>query len=258
MQAHSRLGVLLTGRAFTGAEDRAILAWVEEHGPTGWTELAYSLGRTSTFTGGHIRTRYQILADERDGKRKDTKGRGSAQFNRSFSLAEEEVILREVMEQNPWALEEMLPGSIDWASIAELLNRPQTAVHRKYMLTLHPTLRLHLAGTLEEDVRLALVKRVKEQGWVFGADIDYTLVAGMPGFEGHTRASLHLLYNHMTKAIKEKLKLASMRDVRVEQVESYLMTLNSQGQVQRKMKQEWEQEVVAIHRRLLAELRREE
>jgi hypothetical protein len=253
LQAYSRLGVLLTGGTFTRAEDAAILAWVEERGATGWAELARSLGRTYLKASDSVIGRYKVLMDERAGKRKATVNSGT----RDFSLREEEVILREVMEQNPRALEEMLPGdTIDWAGIARRLNRPKKAVYGKYMRSLHPTLRRHLAGRLEEDVRPALVRRVKERGWVFGADIDYGLVAGIQGFEGHTGESLCLLYHSMMGQVKRKLELDSSRDVRVEQVEEWLERKVSRGKTERK--REWEQEVVGIHRRLEGELRREE
>ena len=145
LQAYSRLGVLLTAGAFTRAEDAAILAWVEERGHTGWAELARSLGRT--YLGGmySVTERYQVLKDKQAGKR-----------SAEWSLREVEVILREVMEQNPRALEQMLPGDIDWAGIGKLLNRPKKAVYKKYIYSLHPTLRLHLAGRLVGGLGLNL------------------------------------------------------------------------------------------------------
>jgi len=45
MEVYTKLAVYLFSGTFTEEEDAAILAWVEEHGPTRWTELARSLGR---------------------------------------------------------------------------------------------------------------------------------------------------------------------------------------------------------------------
>lgn len=41
----AQLGVKLQARPFTEEEDRRIVEWVEEQGPTGWRQLALDLGR---------------------------------------------------------------------------------------------------------------------------------------------------------------------------------------------------------------------
>ena len=43
--ALNRLASILYSGNFTKEEDKAILAWMEEHGPNNWTSLAGSLGR---------------------------------------------------------------------------------------------------------------------------------------------------------------------------------------------------------------------
>ena len=45
VEALNRLASILYSGNFTKEEDKAILAWVEEHGPNNWTSLAGSLGR---------------------------------------------------------------------------------------------------------------------------------------------------------------------------------------------------------------------
>ena len=46
-------------------------SWVEERGPTGWAELARSLGCTYKGAETSVREHYQILKDKQAGKRKD-------------------------------------------------------------------------------------------------------------------------------------------------------------------------------------------
>ena len=82
----TRLGTLLSSGGFSRQEDEAILAWVAEHGLTGWAELAAELGRNYKKSGSGVRDRYRILADRRENKRMG-----------NFTMEENRFIIREVI-----------------------------------------------------------------------------------------------------------------------------------------------------------------
>ena len=50
------------------------------------------------------------------------------------------------------------------------------------------------AGTLDKDVRAELIQKVKENKWIYSADVKFDELALLPEFEGHNSASLHELY----------------------------------------------------------------
>ena len=68
----ARLGSLLSPGVFTRQEDEAILAWVEEHGLAGWTELAVKLGRNYENASIVVRDHYQVLQDRQENKSRFT------------------------------------------------------------------------------------------------------------------------------------------------------------------------------------------
>ena len=209
-----RLGTLLSPGFFTRQEDKAILAWVEEHGLTGWAELAAKLSRNYKEAGACVRIRHQVLKDRQENKRMG-----------SFSMEETALVIREVIKQKPSAMEDTKHGDIDWRPIAESLNRPDTSVYQLFRNMIHPTVRRHLAGTLEQDVRAQLVLAVGREGWTYSTEVDFSLLAGRPQFQGHTHRSLERLYNTLMGNVMEKQPaLKSMRDVTVEDVEDYWRT----------------------------------
>ena len=150
----TRLGTLLSSGVFSRQEDKAILAWVEEHGLTGWAELAAKLGRNHKAAGRCVRERHQILQDRQENKRMG-----------SFTMEELRVVIREVLGQKPSALEDTKHGDIDWKPISESLTRPDLSVYNVFREIIHPTLRRYLAGTLEQDVRAQLIEQVGREGW---------------------------------------------------------------------------------------------
>jgi len=90
MKAHDRLGKILLGGRFTKKEDKAILAWVDKHGETGWNNLARSLGRNYLRAGDVVKGRYERLLVGNKG---------------AFSEEEDDFIIREVIKQVPEAFE---------------------------------------------------------------------------------------------------------------------------------------------------------
>ena len=237
-----RLGRLLSSEVFTRQEDKAILAWVEEHGLTGWAEVAAKLGRNYDKGSSTVRVRHQILKDRQENKRM---GR--------FTVEEIRVVIEEVIKQKPSALEDTYHGDIDWRPIAESLARPDIGVTRAFTNTIQPTLRRHLAGTLEQDVRAQLIQAVGREGWTYSTEVDFRLLAVKPQFQGHTHRSLERLYNTlMGNVMAKQPALKSMREVTVEDVEEYLR--NSTRRTKSKSLIEREVGIVKAYKAVVREL----
>merc|ERR1719319_1884209 len=195
MEAINKVNTLTSGGRFTKEEDGRILAWVEEHGPTRWAELARTLGRAGHNAGGGVRVRYTILKGRQDGQRRG-----------GFDLEELTVLMEEVVGQDPGALErDTVSSNIDWTRIETNMNRPSRHLLSVYSGQIHPTVRRSVAGTLEKDVRGELVEEVRRRGWRYGADVEFDQLARMRRFQGHTRASLRALYSDMLGATVKKL-----------------------------------------------------
>ena len=212
MEVYFKLATLLSSGTFTEEEDAAILAWVEEHGPTRWTELARSLGRKYMQAYSCVRDRYKELTGRQEGQRRG-----------AYGLEELTVLMEEVMKQNPGALEQnTVPSDLDWTMIASIMNRPRIGLNSVYSTTVHPTVRRHKAGTLGEDVRGEMLQQVVQEGWSYGANIEFDILASRPQFRGHTRASLCHLFNSMRLNTMNKLPgVKSVKEVTVEQVEEW-------------------------------------
>ena len=125
----------------------------------------------------------------------------------NFTMEENRLIIREVIGQKPSALEDTINRDVDWRSIAESLNRPEKRVYKVFINMIQPTLRRHLAGTLEQDVRAQLVQQVGREGWTYSAEVDFGLLEGLPQFKGHTRSSLQHLYTESDKTLKDTATL---------------------------------------------------
>ena len=128
-----RLSKVLLSGTFTEEEDAAILAWVEEHGPTRWRELARSLGRTYPNAGMAVANRFAILQARLVGKKV---GR--------YMEEEVEVIIEQVLAQNPRVLESTLPKDIRWEEVAGEVDRTREGLYKFYSTQVHPTLRRHI------------------------------------------------------------------------------------------------------------------
>ena len=201
----AQLGYLLMGGKFSKAEDAVILAWVEERGATDWTQLAHSLGRRNQNADGIVLNRYLTL---------EAKNKGG-----EFDVEEIVVILRGILEQKPNALRES--SGISWIPVAGRLNRNYRVIRNLFVIVIQPTILRYYAGTLEKDVRLLMIQHVKKEGWQYGIDVDFKLLASQPGFEGHTHASLGHLYAGLQMNAMRRTGLESMKEVTVEQVEEY-------------------------------------
>ena len=170
-----------------------------------------------------------------------------------FTMEEIRVVIREVIRQKPSALEDIKQGDIDWGPIAESLTRPAKNVRLAFTSTIRPTLRRHLAGTLEQDVRDQLVQQVGREGWTYSTEVDFSLLAGQPEFQGHTCQSLQKLYGTlMGEVLKKQPALKSKREVTVEDVEEYWRNSARQTKSQRQV--EREQGIVEAYQAVMREL----
>jgi len=220
MEAINKVNTLTSGGRFTKEEDRRILAWVEEHGPTRWAELARTLGRTMLHAGSGVRGRYLVLKGRQDGQRRG-----------GFDLEELTLLMEEVVGQDPGALErDTMPSNIDWTRIGANMNRPSNKLNDVYSGQIHPTVRRSVAGTLEKDVRGELVEEVRRRGWRYGADVEFDQLARMRRFQGHTRASLQNLYDCMLGMTMRKLPgVESRTEVTVGEVEEWWRNSERRG-----------------------------
>jgi len=211
MKAYDKLNVLLVGGKFTKRDDKAILAWVDEYGETGWADLARSLGRNYLGAGPAVQGRYERLLVGNKG---------------AISDEEDDFIIREVIKQVPKAFEKPYHEiKVNFKTISsQMEKRTNQAVHTRLIGLLHPTIMCYNAGTLDRDVRPKLIQKIKENKWIYGADVKFDKLALMPEFQGHNRRSLHQMYNSMMGNVRRKLGVNSHKEVTVDQVEEYFNT----------------------------------
>merc|ERR1719458_1536102 len=212
LKALNRLGVILFGGKFTKKDDKAILAWVDKHGETGWNDLARSLGRNYLKAGPVVKGRYERLLVGKKG---------------AFSEEEDAFIIKEVLKQEPDAFEKPYhKTNLRPKIIATKMKRIIKHVQERYAVKIHKTIMRSKAGTLDKDVREKLIQKVRENKWIYGADVKFDELALLPEFEGHNRASLYRLYHNMLGNAKERYGLNSRKEVTVDQVEEYFNTSN--------------------------------
>jgi len=211
MKAYDGLGKLLLGGKFTKRDDKAILAWVDKYGETGWADLARSLGRNYLKAGAAVNRRYERLLVGNKG---------------AFSEEEDAFIIREVIKQVPEAFEKPYHQiKVDFKVIASQMEKRtgQDVLHR-IQDKIHPTIMRSKAGTLDKDVRAKLIEKIKENKWIYSADVKFDKLALHPEFEGHNGASLYRLYNSIMGMAKERFGLNSNKEVTVDQVEEWWNT----------------------------------
>ena len=237
------LAVLFYSGPFSKEDDAAILAWVEEHGLTGWMELARSIARWYLRAGAAVKTRYEEL-------------NGTLMGNKSGAYCIEEVrtIIKEVLKQDPNVFEKPLDESnIKFKAIASLIRRSSSQLFEFYAISVHSIVMRHKAGTLEKDVRGDLIQEVKKQkNWIYSVDIEFDKVAAMPKFQGHNRTSLYKLYKTMMKCVTLRTGQKSVKEVTVEQMENYWRTSKRIGKKKKLL--EKEKEIVEAYLEIKREL----
>ena len=230
VEVFSRLGTLQSKGSFTEEEEKDILAWVDQHGPRGWTLLASKLGRKYLLAGNSVKVHYQIMKN-----RVEKKKRGP------FSNEEVEAIIRYVFNQNPrvLVLTHMFSYGVDFEPLAKYLNRSKVGVYEEFCDIIHPVLRRYEAGTLEKDVREEMLLYARSRDWRSGIEIDFEEMAGQEQFEGHTRASLHRLFDGMLNNTNHKLVgKRSKRGITTSQVEEWWNKSERHGKTQRRRSRE--------------------
>jgi len=211
VEAVIRLAKLLSCGNFTKEDDTLILAWVDEHGPVKWRQLARSIGRNYPNAGVSVKARHRLL---KENTQEGMKGK--------IEDKDLETLIRLVLAQNSDALEDIHPRNIDWVKAASDMGRSRDAVYNFYMTQVHSTLRRYLAGTLNQDVRGDLIEQIKLDGRQYSMEVDFTDLASLPHFEGHTGYSLRDLYHSMQNMTrKRKRRNVRRSEVTVEEVEEW-------------------------------------
>jgi len=212
VEAVIRLAKLLSCGNFTKEDDALIMAWVDEHGPVKWRQLARSIGRNYPNAGVSVKARHRLLKESTQEETKKGKIEGK----------DLETLIRLVLVQNPDALEDVNPRNIDWVKAASDMRRPRDAVYNFYMIQVHSTLRRYLAGTLDQDVRGDLIEQIKSDRWQYSMEVDFTYLASLPHFVGHTGYSLRDLYHSMQNMTrKRKRRNVSRSEVTVDEIEEW-------------------------------------
>ena len=206
------------------------MAWVEQRGPKDWTLLASKLSRKYLLAGNSVKEHYQIM-----------KNRTLKKRTGKYSDEEMEAILREVFNQNPkvLALTHMFSHGVDFGPIAGTLNRSKTGVYEVFSDYIHPLLRRFEAGTLEKDVREDILFYAKSRGWKSGIEIDFEEMASQEQFKGHTRPSLHRLFDGMLNNTNVKLGGSkSKKGIMLSQVEEWWNTSERRGKTPKRKSRE--------------------
>lgn len=230
VEVFSRLCTLGSYGAFTKEEEAAIMAWVDQYGPQDWTKLALKLGRKYLLAGNSAKEHYQIM-----------KNRVQKKKTGVFSDEELEAVIRDVFNQNPkvLVLTHMFSHGVDFGPIAESLNRSKTGVYEVFSDTIHPVLRRFEAGTLEKDVREDILLYAKSRDWKSSIEIDFEEMAAQEQFKGHTRPSLHRLFDGMLNNTNVKLGgRKSKKGITLSQVEEWWNTSERKGKTSRRKNRE--------------------
>ena len=214
VEVYCRLATVLFSGPFTKEEDAAILAWVETNGAKKWRALASSLGRNYPSGGVSVRRRYLIMISQQTGKKSGP-----------FDENEISVIIQLVLHHNVDAVDQLQRNTMDWKAIGEAVNRNWISVWKVFQNGIQPTIRRHLAGTLEDDVRGPLIRRAREMDWNTRDQFDFHQLAKMEEFRGHTSSSVELLFDSMLGNLVEKRKeLKSKQEVSLDMVEEWWAT----------------------------------
>ena len=230
VEVFSRLGTLGSHGAFTEEEEVAILAWVEQHGPKDWTLLALKLGRKYLLAGNSVKEHYQIMKNRTQKKRTG-----------KYSDEDLETIIRYVFNQNPkvLALTHMFSHGVDFGPLAESLKRSKVGVYEVFSDDIHPVLRRFEAGTLEKDVREDILSFAKSKGWKSSIELDFEEMASQEQFKGHTRPSLHRLFDGMLNNTNVRLGGSkSKKGITLSQVEEWWNTSERRGKTPRRKNRE--------------------
>ena len=123
MEVVIRLAKLLSCGNFTEEDDSLILAWVDQHGPGKWRDLARSIGRNYPNAGVSVKSRYRLLKE----RCRDEAKKGKIE-EKDFK-----TLIQLVLAQNPEALEDVNPRKIDWLKVASHMGRSRDAVYNFYM-----------------------------------------------------------------------------------------------------------------------------
>ena len=211
-EVYARLATLLFSGNFTKEDDDVILAWVEEHGTRKWSHLAQRLGRCYPKAGDGLRQRHGQLVQQLEGRK-------------TGAFTDEEVarLTYLVLKQNRNIAQESQSSVIDWDVIADDMKRSNASVKKFYHTMVLPTLKRYQADTLGVDVRVDLLRKLKEKSSNYYIEINFQELAEMPEFRGHTGRSLGIIYDRLLSRVARQ-SMKSSREITVDQVLEYWAT----------------------------------
>ena len=211
-EVYARLATLLFSGNFTKEDDDVILAWVEEHGTRKWSHLAQRLGRCYPKAGDGLRQRHGQLVQKLEGRK-------------TGAFTDEEVarLTYLVLKQDRNIAQESQSSVIDWDVIADDMKRSTASVKKFYHTMVLPTLKRYQADTLGVDVRVDLLRKLKEKSSNYYIEINFQELAEMPEFRGHTGRSLGIIYDRLLSRVARQ-SMKSCREITVDQVLEYWAT----------------------------------
>ena len=249
VEAVNQLWIMHIAGTFTKEDDAAIEDWVAKNGPRKWPDLARILERKYSGAAESVRRRHQELRAQKLGKTRTPA--------RSTVLTQEDVktMIKQVLKQNPKAVKDAFGGrgKVDWEKISSLLEKPWMAVYNTWRYNVHPTLRRHQAGTLDVDVRPALIRKVKEQGWTYSNEVEFGCLVGTEEFKGHTISSLDFLYHQMQQAAAKKAGIRTGAQVTIKELELWWNSRKIGGKTEHKRLRE--QQIIESYKNVLQELK---
>jgi len=197
--------LLATKGPFTEEEDAIILKGRKEE--KSWSALAKQLGRNHHTS---VINRYNKLIGDSNYKLGP------------FTVAEDELILREVFAVNKNILVDRNITAENWKNIGGKLQRKYKSVHERWTTKLEPMLKRYHAGTLNDDVREVLINHLVKNKLNYSQEVDWKELAKLPKFAGTTPSYLNKLYLALKASTSTKYPELSEEKLDTEAIQMYL------------------------------------
>jgi len=182
-------------REFTPEDDKILLEFVKTEGRK-WSKLARLLNRTSHSI---VARRYEILVEGQ--KRKG-----------GLTVEESLVILKEMIVANPNVLDDRIVAKATCKKIGEKIKRNDRSVLNHWRRVLEPTLLMHKAGTLGNDIREDMLNYLLEKDVKYNQDVNWEELTKLPQFAGTTATYLQMKYQSMLRGAEIKYPNTSKAD----------------------------------------------
>jgi hypothetical protein len=236
-EVFQRARILLSTRKrnFTPEEDKIILDFVEKEGKK-WaalTKLLKIAGRNSA------QNRYNVLTNNYK--------------TGPYTAEEDKIILSEMFIVNKFGRSDGNNLTVeDWKRIGGKLGRNPLYVHMHWRNFLEPILTRYQAGTLDVDVKKALLNHLVEHNMVYTQDVDWKELAQLPKFVGTTPAYLAQKFDSMKTSTREMSPELSPVELTVGAIQSWYNNSERKGT---QKKEEYQEELVAYYTEIMSQER---